>query len=238
MEEANAVLESPIDVMYLLHKGLSAQAERVQRLIEDFEIGGSLQSFTLEFNQWAIALAYHAQIEDEHMTAPLTDCPPARDNETEHVVLAEQLGDMASLLEKDDKAGLKERVKGAMAVLAEEQHSLLMERLEDVLEVLSGEIGRTRVIARTKRHLYGKVVALRITQDDHFESEEAFVLPLVHERMSDAEELELVRRLLIDDKSDDSRWVLDWLLPQLTPHERELIAGIESEFQRLPAAAD
>ena len=53
MEEAIDVLESPIDVMYLLHKGLSAQAERVQKLIEDFEIGGSLQSFTLEFNRWA-----------------------------------------------------------------------------------------------------------------------------------------------------------------------------------------
>ena len=155
MEETIAVLESPIDVMYLLHKGLSAQAERVQKLIENFEIGGSLQSFTLEFDRWAIALAYHAQVDDEHMTAPLTDCAPARDNETEHEVLAEQLGDMASLLEKDDKV-----------------------------------------------------------------------------------ELELVRRLLIDDMSDDSRWVLDWLLPELTRHERELIAGLESEFQRLPAAAD
>ena len=31
---------------------------------------------------------------------------------------------------------------------------------------------------------------------------------------------------------------LDWLLPQLTIQERALIAALESEFQRLPIAAD
>ena len=45
------------------------------------------------------------------------------------------------------------------------------------LDVLNVDIGKKSLIARTHRHLYGKVVALRICQDDHFESEEYLVLP-------------------------------------------------------------
>ena len=112
-----------------------------------------------------------------------------------------------------------------------------MERLEDVLGVLNEEIGRTRVIARTKRHLYGKVVALKICQDDHLESEEAFVLPEVRERMDHDEQLDLIRRLLIDSEAEDSRWIVDWVARHLTPGERELLNEVESRFDAVAAAA-
>ena len=107
--------------------------------------------------------------------------------------------------------------------LHEEQHEELLEKLEDVLDVLNGEIGRTRVIARTRRHLYGKVVALRICQDDHLESEEAFVLPEVEERLSIEDQREIARRLLIDEESGDPAWVLDWVSRNVEPEERALL---------------
>jgi hypothetical protein len=58
-------------------------------------------------------------------------------------------------------------------------HGRLAELLEDVQSCLTEEIGRTMLIARTQRHLFGKVVMACIAQDDHLEEEEAFVLPVV-----------------------------------------------------------
>jgi hypothetical protein len=65
-------LDAPIDLMFLIHKALSAEARRVQEMVEDVEDGGSLQPFRSAFSLWASHLMYHADIEDEHMTALLT----------------------------------------------------------------------------------------------------------------------------------------------------------------------
>ena len=219
MNEETFKLDSPIDVMYLLHRALSAEAARAQREIERLETGGSLQPFRAAFNFWAAALMYHADVEDEYMTAPLTDFQPARDNEAEHLELAGLMDDLSEYMSKRDTHKLEERVSSAIIALHDQQHTELMEKLEDVMDVLNGEIGRTRVIARTKRHLYGKIVALRICQDDHLESEEAFVLPRVRESMSEDEQLRLAERLLVDKASEYPRSIQDWVARELNPEE-------------------
>ena len=218
-----AKLDVPIQIMAMIHKALSAEAARVQQIIEDFQEGDSLQNFRAAFNFWATALMYHADVEDRHMTLPLTDFEPARTNEAEHAQLGELADDMVQYLDDRNEQGLERRVKAAAIALHEEQHEELLEKLEDVLDVLNGEIGRTRVIARTRRHLYGKVVALRICQDDHLESEEAFVLPEVEARLSIEDQREIARRLLIDEESGDPAWVLDWVARNVEPEERELL---------------
>ena len=87
------------------------------------------------------------------------------------------LEDLAASPDSGDSTEVQSRIKQAIMALHEEQHTELMGKLKDVRTVLNGEIGRTSLIARTSRHLYDKIVALRIAQDDHLESEEAFVLP-------------------------------------------------------------
>ncbi len=169
------------------------------------------------------------------MTASLVDSQPARDNEAEHAALGEMLGDLSVLVDKDDTRGLSDRVKGAMVALNERQHAELVEKLEDVMEVLNDEIGKTKVIARTWRHLYTRMVGLRTAQDDHLENEEAFVLPEVWQRISEAEQLEMARRLLIDEEAEDQRWVLEWMAKYLTPAERKLLADLEQSFAMVPA---
>ena len=99
-----------------------------------------------------------------------------------------------------------------------------------VEEVLKKEIGEERVVARTRRHLYSRVMALRVTEFDHFENEEAFVVSEVRERMNDEEQLEVARRLLIDDDAEDPRWIIDWLVTELTPTERDLLSGLDKRF--------
>jgi hypothetical protein len=172
----------------------------VETLVGRLEEGGSLQPFRQAFYRWVMALAYHADTEDAHMTALLPDVPAARECELAHGRLAELL--------------------------------------EDVQSCLTEEIGRTMLIARTQRHLFGKVVIARIAQDDHLEEEEAFVLPVVRRQLGDTQQWAIVQRLLLDEEAEDPSWPLDWLATHLTPRERRLLAGLtmpaDAAFERWP----
>jgi hypothetical protein len=87
----------------------------------------------------------------------------------------------------------------------------LMERLEDLQTYFHSEIGRTIVIARTQRNLFAKVVALRMVQDDLLEAEEECVLPVLRQRLSTAQQLEIARHLLIDAEAQDQDEILAWV---------------------------
>jgi hypothetical protein len=105
-------------------------------------------------------------------------------------------------------------------------HQRLADRLEDIQHCLTEEIGRTMLIARTQRHLFGAVVLARIAQDDHLEEEEAFILPVIRRRLSVAQQGEIIGHLLIDQEAEDPRWHLDWLHDALPPRERRLLADL------------
>ena len=85
------------------------------------------------------------------------------------------------------------------------------------------------------QYRYGKVVALRIAQDDHLEEEEAFVLPLIHRRIPEAHQLEMTRRRLIDVDGSDQGWVMDWVAGHLIATEREVLAALAARVQEMPA---
>ena len=228
---AKAKLDNPIDVMMLMHKAFRSLSMWVEKLAAEVEEGGDVQEFREEFDLWGKQLLYHATVEDKYMTAPLTDWQPARDNEAEHVALARQAGELIAFMKKGDAAGLEENVKAAMLALEEEQHNEVVNKLQAVESVLKNEIGQGRVIARTRRHLYSRVVALRVAEFDHFENEEAFVVSVVRERMSEAQQLQVARHLLVDEESENPRWIIDWLEDELTPTERRLLSDLERRFE-------
>ena len=190
MAQETVRLECPIDAMLLIHNALRAQAAKVEELVRCFQTGDSLQMVRLDFVNWAAALMFHAEQEDQNMMRLLDGYGPAVD-------------------------GVRE-------------HAELEVKLEEVVTVFSDEIGETQVIARTQRHLYGAVVALRIAQDDHLESEEAFVLPVVWERLDETQQLDIARYLLIDENSANRRWSLDWMTQRLNSAEREALAGLDA----------
>ena len=214
------------ELMIVIHRVLSSEGERVQNLIDDYDENGSLQEFRLSFNFWATVLMYHADIEDENMTLPLTDYSLARDNESEHAELSELFESISEYLDNHSSANLERNVKAAAIALQQDQHERLLEALEDVLDVLNNEIGRNKVVARTLRHLYGKVVNLRICQDDHFESEEALVLPEVESKLSIEDKNKLARKLLIDDESDDPNWLVNWLFEKVDQNDKDKISRV------------
>lgn len=227
-------LDSPIDVMYLMHSAFQAISERVERLAAEAQEGGDLGTFREQFDFWVKQLLYHATAEDTYMTAPLVNCQPARENEAEHAALAQQGTELVAYLDKGDEAGISDSIRTAVLALEEAEHKELAARLHEVEEVLKKEIGRDKVLARTRRHLYQRVMALRVLEFDHFENEEAFVVPLVRDRIGEQQQLELVRYLLIDDRAENPRWIIDWVGSELAPKERALLDALEARFSEAP----
>ncbi len=196
MPEEITKLDSPIDVMYPIHKALRAEAASAEALVRTLETGGSFEPFAQAFTRWATALEYHAVMEDTYMTAPL-DQPFARINEEEHKRLTELLGAIQTSL----------RAEG----------------------------GQAAVTARTRRHLLGQVVALRVAQDDHLEEEEERVLPVIRQQISETQQLDMAQHLLLGQEAQQTGWIMDWLTPYVTSTEQQLLVALTARCASAPA---
>jgi hypothetical protein len=234
MTEGISRLDGPIDVMRLMHKAFRALSERTEDLAAQGQAGGDLSAFRKSFDDWVGQLLYHAQTEDDYMTAPLKESQAARDNESEHDELRREGGALIEFLGQGDSAGLAENVNAAMIALEEQQHRELAESVEEVQDALKKALGEEKVLARTRRHLYRRAMAMRVLEYDHFENEEAFVISEVRERMDEQQQLAIARRLLIDDGAEDPRWIIDWVSSELDPGERKLLVELEAQWQRSP----
>ena len=232
MSQEITKLESPIEVMSLMHEAFRAVSLRVERLAAEAQEGGDLGPFREAFDFWVKQLLYHATAEDTYMTAPLADSQPARDNEAEHAELAQRGGDLIAFMERGDEAGLSDSVKAAVLSLEKKEHKELTSKLKQVEDLLKKEIGHHRVVARARRHLYQQVMALRVLEFDHFENEEAFVISLVQERISEQQQLEIARHLLLDADAENPRWIIDWVADELPPAQRSLLSALEGRFEQ------
>lgn len=212
-------LDSPIDVMYLIHKALRAQGHRAEKEVDKLDDGSSLQGFKLAFNLWATALISHAELEDQYMNGHFVSSGgsgEASDDDSANVELSQTGGPTVDKL---------------IRMLVAYEDEIVREFLKSVvavMSVLNDEIGTTSVITRTKQHLKAQVIELRITQEDHLETEEGLILPALRERMDEKQQLEMTRGLLIDDTADDPRWILQWIAQELTPTEQILLAEAEA----------
>ncbi|MDA1128880.1 MAG: hypothetical protein O2913_09300 [Chloroflexi bacterium] len=202
-------LEQPIDAMFLIHKALRGEADRTVEQAKCLEDGCSLQSFRLAFTAWATAIMYHAEKEVG-------------------AGMSKSVGESRRTAAHDPV----ERVKWALLEKEDAEYARLLDRVQVVMTVLEDDIGTTSIITRTKQHLYGQVIALRVAQEDHLETEEAMVLPLLRENLSPECQLEVVGRLLIDRDADDQRWVLNWISQDLTSNEKALLMALASRIDQ------
>ena len=230
------VLESPIDVMYLMHKAFMIHSERTEALADKAQSGGDIKELAEALDGWLAQLLYHAKIEDEFMTGPLKDTllqdgrTPLRENEKEHEELRQKGGALADYMEQGDHASLRSEVASMALAMEDRDHAELMGKAEEVEKAIRDAIGEEQVLARTRRHLYQSVMSFRVTEFDHFENEEAFVLPVVKDQMEHSQELECVRKLLFDDESVEPRWIIDFVAGELEGNERELLNELEKQI--------
>ena len=125
-----------------------------------------------------------------------------------------------------------------MLVQEDQTHNEILEAIEDVLEILNSEIGKTSIIRRTKQHLSRQVVTLRIVQEDHLDTEEALVMPLLRKKMSEADQLQAARAMLLDPGADDPHWVLDWVSEDLCRNEQRILADFEPRLHAPQSTAE
>src|SRR5215467_10126435 len=108
----------------------------------------------------------------------------------------------------------------------EAEHRRLTELLADLQTYVCQRSGPAAVTARMRRHALGKVVAIRVAQDDHLEEEEERVLPVIRQQMSETQQFDIAQRLLLDRAAQDAVWVLAWLIPHVTATERQWLAAL------------
>ena len=224
-------IEDPIDVMPLMHKAFRAVSDRTEEMASKAKTLEDLASLNEAFGFWVKQILYHAAVEDEVMTTPLKDRPPARDNETEHAELAGKAGELVEFIGKGKGAGLAESVRDAAFSLEDEQHKELEDRFHEVEAALQEALGDKKVTARTIRHIHSRMLGVRILELDHFENEEAFVCSLVRNEIDEAGQLYMIRRLLIDDSAEDPRWIIDWVYSELDETDQALLKDLENRFQ-------
>jgi hypothetical protein len=187
-------LNTPIDALYLMHKALRAEADRVEEAVSQLEMGGSFKPLHRSFYRWAMALGYYVESTDHYLT-PL--------------VLHRA---------QDQEAG----------------HRHVMEMLEDLQTYLHADLGRMIVIPRTQRQLRSKVIALRIVQDDLLEDEEEGVLPVLRQRLSETQQLEIMRHLLSDAEAEEGGAMLDWVAQDVTATEWQWLAHLAGRWEEKP----
>ena len=237
MSEEIKKLESPIDTIYLIHKALKAEAGNIEDMVDHLDTGASLQPFKLAFNAWATALVYHAEQEERYMTQSLNHPQPACHGRPGDNGRPREIKCWEGYAAIDDSWHVMESVRRVMAAQEEELHQHLVDRVQDVLTVLSDDIGTTSVIARTRQHLYQQVVALRIALEDHLDVEEALVLPAVRQQMKEQQQLELAKAMLLDQDAQDPRWMIDWVRLRLSSGERALLGEMETRVGNLDSCS-
>jgi hypothetical protein len=226
-------LNNPIDVQFLMHEAYRKVSWQIEEVARNLQMGGDIGPFNESFDLWGKHLMYHAQNEDQYMTGPFKESQAARDNEMEHVVLANSAKDFAQFLKSGDQAAIEASLAWLFA-FEEHQHRELVYSMTEVMDLLKSEVDKNAILSRTRRHIYSKTVALRVTEFDHFDNEETFVFPVVHAHMTEEEQLHVARHLLFDDSSKDRRWVFDWMLGMIEPKHRQMMEELERRIEKLP----
>ena len=191
-----------INVMLLVHAAMAGCAKRAEQEAERLQKNSSLQPFRTAFNEWVTAIIYLFEREDELFPGHSGDHRP-------------------------DAIFHRDEAKTRIFAVNREERRELYEKLQGVLDVLNVEIGRTSIIRRTRQHLFGAVLSLRIAQQDYIENERVFVLPALMQSLDPQKQLNMIRALLVDNLSNDPHWILDWIRQHLDPEERALMAGFE-----------
>jgi hypothetical protein len=150
-------LDHPIDVMYLIHKAIRAEARQARQAAEHLEIGGNFKPFMDDFYRWATALGAHEDAEYHYVLPLIPDLPPARNNTIGHRALLAGLEDLQRCLHEELGRTIviprtRRQLCGKVIALLIAQADLLEEEEEALLPVIRHHID-TAAQLEMARHL-------------------------------------------------------------------------------------
>ena len=228
-------LETPIDVMFLMHKVFLTQSEKASELAKNAIETNDLKEFKSVLDNWLKLLLYHYQTEDEFMTGPLKEKEyhdgrfGLRDNVAEH----DEIRLKGDIVLNDYQKTLNPNNMTVQEILEMDdlEHLKVMDKISAVQNSIVDAFGAEKLKTRSLRGLYQSVLDLKVVEFDHFENEEAFVLTLVREQMTYEQQLQLTEKLLFDSTDQNENWIVDFLFSVLDDEESRLLQELISEIK-------
>jgi hypothetical protein len=103
----------------------------------------------------------------------------------------------------------------------EAEHQQLLALFRELASFLQAVPPQTPLTPRQQRQVLGHVITLGIAHDDHLESEENLVLPLIRQRLSASQQWAIVWHLLCDGGLQEEGAIRSWIMDALTPTEQQ-----------------
>ena len=230
------LVETPIDVMFFMHKVFMTHAKKAENMAVSSKTREDVERLKPVVDHWLKHITYHVDTEDEFLTGPLREVElhdgrmVIRDNESEHNEIRSGGEGLVALMSNGESAGLDDLLESLVFAAEEEQHKELVKNVDRLRSAVEDALGEEKTSNRTLRHIHQAVLSLRVIEWDHFENEEAFVLPLVREQMSHDEQLRCAGKLLFDNSSKQRRWVIEDIYEGLSEDESIKLKSLEEEI--------
>ena len=197
---------NPIEAAGFLHEALRIAANQVKQISDQLGTVHSLQGLTLAFTNWVTVLIFNMAQQENYIEPSLRDALSKEDSNKEQK--------NSSIILALSRVGRQEQ----------------MSKIEDVFSILYSEIGDTSLITRTTQHLQRQILDMEIAQTNHLETQDLLIIPILANRMDSVDQLSLLKNILIDEQSDDRRWIVDWISEHSNPSSKSALAEIESQL--------
>jgi hypothetical protein len=201
-----------LDHISFVHKALRRTAGELINSAYRLKNGDNLKGVNLAFTSWVAALVFYLEASEKYLEQHLKQLLPERNyigNNHNNTLLIWFTG-----LTKLNKTNQ-------------------LKRIDDIFSILHVEIGKTSLITRTIQHLTLGILRLKIAQEDYLETQEESLIPLICKHSNSTQQLHFLKHILIDQESEDRKWMIKWVIRHLDSTSKKLISDLEKRLDRV-----
>ncbi|MBD48637.1 MAG: hypothetical protein CL891_06075 [Dehalococcoidia bacterium] len=203
---------STLDHITFVHKALRTTASELINSTYRLKTGDNLKGINLAFTSWVSALVFYLEASEKYLEQHLKQLLHGRNyigNNYNNTLIIWFMG------------------------LAKLNRTRQLKRIDDIFSILHVEIGKTSLITRTIQHLNLGILRLKIAQEDYLETQEESLIPLICKHSNSTQQLHFLKHILIDQESEDRKWMIKWVIGHLDSTNTKLISDLERRLDRL-----
>lgn len=203
---------SAVDNISFVHKALRTTASELINSTYRLKTGDNLKGVNLAFTSWISALVFYLEASENYLEQHLKQLLHGRNyigNNYNNTLIIWFTG------------------------LAKLNRTRQLKRIDDIFSILHVEIGKTSLITRTIQHLNLGILRLKIAQEDYLETQEESLIPLICKHSNSTQQLHFLKHILIDPESEDSKWMIKWVIGHLDSTSTKLISDLEKRLDRV-----
>ena len=201
-----------LDHINFVHKALRTTARELINSVYRLKNGDNLKGVNLAFTSWVTALVFYLEASEKYLEQHLEQLLYERNysgNNPNNTLLMWFTG------------------------LTKLNKTRQLKRIDDIFSILHVEIGKTSLITRTIQHLTLGILRLKIAQEDYLETQEESLMPLICKYSSSTQQLHFLKHRLIDQESEDRKWMIKWMVRHLDSTSKKLISDLEKRLEHV-----